>query len=205
MKIQSIIRPVAMGVVMMVVQVAMAQTRDVSVSFLRAAVGSLQDRATVTLEAVYLPDPGLVESKGRNLKGKGFSRFSVRDTRATGVFTSLYCSQDSKAFKELVPLEMAKTVRLSGYKEYGENGEPAIFVTGVEVLADPVKPVAVAQEKSNRTYRVTIKDTASGNKTVLANVSPGKSYKVEGIVLEIELEPGDEPEAAQGESSSGPP
>ncbi len=167
---------------------AQGQTKEVTVSFLRGAAGSLADRAAVTLEAVYVPEPGLVEAKGRNLKGKGFSRFTVRDPQSQGTFTSVYCSQDSRVFKELVEIEGAKMVRLSGYKDYGEDKEAALFVTGVEVLNSPVKLVNADGASPGGTFRVIIKDSTSGNRTVVANVVTGKVYKVDNLSLSIEAE-----------------
>lgn len=188
MKAEGGIRVMLIGIVVMSVQGALAQTREVSIPFLRAAAGSLQDRANFVLEAVYLPDPGLMETKGRNLRGKGFSRFSVQDTRSLASFTSMYCAQDNKAFKELVALQTPKIVRLTGYKDYGENNEAALFVNAVEVIGDPVKLVQESSDKTGGTFRVTIKEKETGAKTVLANVSPGKFYTVEGLTLMIEPE-----------------
>jgi len=188
-----------LGILVIAGQGVIAQTREVSVPFLRAAIGSLADRTTVTLEAVYLPDPGLVESTGRYMRGKGFSRFSIRDPQSVGIFTSMYCAQDNKAFKELLTIQEPTRVRLYAYKDSGENSEAALLVTGMEVMAEPVKKVMATQGKVNGPFRVTIKDTTSGTKTILTNVMVGKSYTIEGMTLMIELEK--ELEAQEGELS----
>lgn len=164
------------------------QTKEVTVPYLRGAAGALADRATVTLEAVYKSEPGLVEATGRNLKGKGYSRFTLRDPQSQGTFTSLYCLQDSRVFKELVGIEGTKMVRISGFKDYGEDKEAAIFVTGVEVLDVPVKLVNADGASSGGTFRIIIKDTTSGNRTVVANVVTGKVYKVDNLSVSIEAE-----------------
>ena len=172
-----------MGVVFPVV--VLGQTKEISVAYLRAAVGTISDRSSVQLNAVFLPDPGLVEATGNYLRGKGYSRFSVKDPQSGVVYTSMYCRQDSQAFRELIN-PGAKTYRMSGYKDSGEQNEPSIFITGV--LALPEKGGKVGDEKG-RTFRVIIRDNASSNRTELANVVMGQAYSVAGITLQIEAEP----------------
>lgn len=188
MKIQDKLWIIGAGLLLLGGQAVLAQTREMSVSYLRAALGSVQDRTKMTLEAIYSPDPGMVEATRFYLHNKGYSRFSVQDSRSAGAFTSMYCSQENKAFKDLVAIQRPSKVRLSGYKDYGEDNESAFFVTGVEVFEVPTKPTVVSQEKEEGTFRVTINNAAAGTKTVLANVSPGKSYTVEGTTLMIEHE-----------------
>jgi hypothetical protein len=177
--------------------VASAQTKEISVSYLRAAIGSLDDRSSVQLNAVFMADPGLVDSTGNYLRGKGYSRFSVKDPRSGVVFTSMYCRQDSQAFKELIN-SSTKTYRLSGYKEYGEQKEPAIIVTGVVPSAE--KGGAVSGGPGARTFRVILVENASSNRTELANVALGQAYNVAGFTLQIEEE--SSPAAGVGSRSS---
>lgn len=177
---------------------ASAQTKDVTVPYLRAAAGSLSDRATVTFEAVYVAGNGMVEASGWTLRGKGISRFSVRDPHSPAVFTGMYCAQDSKAFKQLVAIDGTKVVRFSGYKGDGEGREAGIYVTAIEILATPVKKIEDSGDKAGKTFRVTVKDKDSGTKTVLANVSLGKTYTVEGLTLTVEAE-----EASDNAGGSG--
>jgi hypothetical protein len=161
-----------------------AQTKDISVAYLRAAVGTIGDRSAVQLNAAFQPDPGLVEATGNYLRGKGYCRFSVKDPQSGVGFTSMYCRQDSPAFKELIN-PGAKTYRMSGYKDYGEQNEPSVFVTGVVAL--PEKGGKAGEDKG-RTFRVIIRDNGSSNRTELANVVLGQTYSVAGITLQIEAE-----------------
>ena len=167
---------------------ASAQIKDVTVPFLRAAASTLADRATVTFDAVYVPGSGMVEASGWTLRGKGISHFSVRDPQSSAVFTGMYCTQDSKAFKQLVAIEESKVVRITGYKGDGEGREAGIYATNVEILESPVKKVEEAGDKLGKTFRVTVKDKETGTTTVLANVSLGKTYTVGGLTLMVEAE-----------------
>jgi len=187
---------VVLGVVLAGIA-APAQTKDVTVTYLRAAAGSLSDRATVTFDAVYVPGSGMVEASGWTMRGKGVSRFSVRDPLSPAVFTGMYCAQDSKAFKQLVSIESAKVVHFYGYKGDGEGREAGIYVTSVEILESPVKKVQETGDKPGQTFRVTVKDKESGTKTVLANVILGKTYTVEGLTVTVDAE------AESGNSSAG--
>jgi hypothetical protein len=170
---------------LMIPGVVSAQTKDISVAYLRAAIGSLDDRSSVQLNAGFLPDPGLVEATEKNMRGKGYSRFTVKDPRSGVVFSSMYCRQDSQAFKELIS-GGAKTYRLSGYKDYGEMNEPAIIVTGVGPYTE--KPGAGGEAKGAKTLRVIIRDNVSSNRTELANAVLGQAYSVGGITIQIEEE-----------------
>ena len=191
------------GVMILIPPGLMAQTKPVTVPYLRAAAGSLPDRGTVSFDGVYLPDPGFVEAKGWKLRGTGVSRFSVRDPQSTVVFSGLYCNKDSKAFKDLVNLDQATMVHFTGYKGDGENKEGAIYITGAEVMSTPVKFVTADGVSTARTFRVTLHDKTSGTKTILANVILGKTYTVEGLSLSIEAET--EPGAVGTEGSTTPP
>lgn len=182
-RFQRLIGFLIMGVVFPVV--VLGQTKEISVAYLRAAVGAIGDRSSVQLNAVFLPDPGLVEATGNYLRGKGYSRFSVKDPQSGVVFTSMYCRQDSPAFRELIN-PGSKVYRMSGYKDSGEQNEPSIFITGVVAL--PEKGGRVGDEKS-RTFRVIIRDNASSNRTELANVVLGQAYSVAGMTIQLEAEP----------------
>lgn len=165
-----------------------AQTKDVTVSFLRAAASSLPDRATVSFDAIFIAQQGMVEPQGWNMRGRRLSRFSVRDPQSPQVFANMYCSQDSKVFKELVGLDTNRMIHVTGYKDSGENNQPSIFVTSVEVSPVPVGPAPDDTMTSARSLRVVVKDTTSGTKTVLVNVVPGKTYSVDNLVITVELE-----------------
>ena len=167
---------------------ASAQTRDVTVSFLRGAASSLPDRATVSFDAIYVAEQGLIEPRTWNMRGRGLSRFSVRDPQAPVIFSNLYCNQDSKAFKELVKLDSDRLVRITGYKSDGEGNQASIFATAVEVLAPPATPAGELKPANSKTFRIVLRDTAAGSKTVLANVVTGKTYTVDNLTLTLEAE-----------------
>jgi len=175
---------------------AIAQEKEYSVSFLRAAAGSLGDRAPVVVVGAYLANPGLLEAQGFYLRGKGFSRFSAKDTQTGAVFTSMYCDQNSKAFSDLVGSK-TKNYRFYGYKDRGEENESGFFVTRVEAIREAEKPAAAPT--TAKSFRVTITDNATSNRTVVANVSPGQSYAVGGVTFKVEIEPSASGAAVHGE------
>ena len=165
-----------------------AQIKDVTVTLLRAASGSLPDRATVSFDAVYNSDQGLTEAQGWNMRGQGISRFSLKDPQSTVIFPNFYCYQDSKAFKELIKLNGTKLIHVTGYKGDGERNETAIYITSLEVLQTPVPVITEDQNSATNTFRVIIKDNVSGSRTILANVIPGKPYTVDTLTLTVEPE-----------------
>ena len=167
-----------------------AQTKDVTVAYLRAATGSLPDHANVSFDALFASDQGLVEAQSWNLRGRGISRFSVKDPQSSVIFPNLYCNQDTSAFKELIKVNGTKLLHITGYKDEGEKYEPSIYVTSVEVLPTPAKVVADESRSTTNSVRIVLKDTSSGSKTVLVNVVPGKTYTVDNLTLTVELEKG---------------
>jgi hypothetical protein len=174
------------AIVLSLTRESTAQTKEISVAYLRAAIGSLPDRAAVQLTALFLPEQGLLEASGSHLRGKGYCRFSVRDPRSGVIFASMYCRQDSPVFKELVASSGPQNYRFSGYKDYGEQNEPSIHVTSAEALAE--KPVRIPGEKGAKTFRVILRDQAGSNQTELANVILGKTYNAAGITFTVEEE-----------------
>lgn len=177
----------ALAIVLTLPGVARAQSKDLTVAYLRAAVGSLSDRSPVQFEGIFVPDPGLVETTGMHMRGKGYSRFSVKDLRSGTVFTSAYCRQDSQAFRDLLAAGGPKAFRFTGTKDYGELNEPAVHISTVEAIDE--KPAKAAQEqKTARAFRVVIKDAAN-SRTELANVVLGQAYRVAGLTIVIEEEP----------------
>lgn len=178
------------GLAMMMIPIAgLAQTREVSVSYLRAAASSLPDRATVSFDAIFVAEQGMIEPQAWNMKGRGLSRFTVKDPQSAVLFANMYCPQDSRAFKELIKLDSSRPIRITGYKADGENNQPSIYATAVEVL--PLPEVRKGDDKAPapKTLRITLKNANSGTRTILANVVPGKSYTVDDLTLTVETEP----------------
>ena len=169
---------------------ASAEQKEVNVAYLRAAINTISDREAVVLVATYLPDPGLVEAQGRNERRKGFARFSVKDLKTGTVFTSMYCAQDSAAFKDLIAVTKPTAFRFSCTKDYGESNEPGIFVKSVESYTETATgegaPAAAAPSEAR--YRVTLVDNVTSNRTVLADVALGQSYSAGGVTVRIEPE-----------------
>jgi len=166
---------------------ACAQRRDVTVQYLKAALGSIADRERVSLEAEYSVEDGLTEARGSYLRNKGFSQFTVLDPASGAKFSSAYCEHDSKVFNELLGIKEEKRFIFAGYKGKGERREDAIFVTSVTPLSEPPRPSA--REKSQTTtYRVTMIDHVTSNRTVLVNIELGKRYNVMGTTLVLEDE-----------------
>jgi len=172
-----------------------AQVKEVSIPFLKAAIGSIDNRGRVRVKGKYDAVEGLTETTGRYLRNKGYSRFSVTDLEGRTRFVSFYCHQDSRAFRSLLDTTETTYFIFYGYKERGERGEDAIIVTEVTSIPEPEKsepdnsgvssPDPQAEKK---TYRITMMDMATSNKTVLVNVELGKPCNLLGTVLIVEEE-----------------
>ncbi|MBN1557707.1 MAG: hypothetical protein JW951_06135 [Lentisphaerae bacterium] len=166
-----------------------AQSSKVSVRYLRAAAGGLRERATVSVEGVYLAEPGLVEARGTYVEGKGYSRFAVKDPVTGVVFDDMYCGQGTSAFDTLLDTLEPKLFEFSGYKDDADRDRPAIFVERVRLIGDP--PGADPEEPRETgpaTYRIIVTDAATSNRTVLVNVRPGRAYSLLGATLVLEKE-----------------
>lgn len=173
-----------------------AQVKEVSIPYLKAAIGSIDNRGRVKVKGTYDGALGLSEAGGRYLRNKGYSRFSVNDMEGRTSFESFYCHRDSKAFDSLIDVAGSSPFILYGYKERGEDGRDAIFVTNVTRIPEPEKPgedetgaeEGAVGEETRKTYRITMMDAASSNRTVLVNVELGKPYNLLGTVLVVEEE-----------------
>jgi len=196
---------IAVGVLVFVTSGANAEGKQVTVAFLMAAASSLPDHADVSFNAIYDVQRGMVEPKSWNMKGRGLSRFSLKDPHSQVVFENVYCAQDSKPFKELVNLESNKMIHVSGYKDSGENNQASIYVTSVEVVPDPVVPAPEEKAAITGSFRVILKDTVSGTKTVLANVVPGRTYAIDNLVVTLEVEKVLQSETSVSGASKGEP
>lgn len=172
---------------------AAAQARKTyTPQYLRAAISSIRDRARVTVTGEFDAQRGLVATTESWLRGKGFSRFTVKDPDTGFAFDSMYCKHDSEAFEGLLNVGTRRVYRFHGYKDEGEQREDAVIVESVELVRD-IKPeeTVKAEAKPDLRLRVTITDNASGVKTVLVNVIKGQVYRLEGLSVVVE----DEPEA----------
>jgi hypothetical protein len=175
--------------------------REVSVGYLRAALGSIRDRERVAFEADYLGEQGLREARGAYLRNKGFSRFTIRDAASGAVFDSIYCEHGSSVFKQLLQARSTKRFRFEATKGTGEDRKDAIFVTSaVEVRqAAADTPPPPDPQPLPRSLKVTLTDHATSNRTVLVNIELGKTYNLMGASLRIEAEQAPEgpPDAVQ--------
>jgi hypothetical protein len=193
---QKVIPAILCFVILAVGTEGKAQVKEVSVPYLKAAIGSIGNRSRVKVKGNYDGALGLAEATGRYLRSKGYSRFSVSDMEGRARFESFYCHQDSKAFKSLIDVSGKVPFILYGYKERGEDGEDAIVVTHVTKIREPAASEedesgaveGVAEAETKRTYRITMMDAANSNRTALVNVELGKSYNLLGTVLVIEQE-----------------
>lgn len=170
---------------------AAAQGRNVSVAYLRAALNSLPDRGSVSFTAEYSGREGLKQASGSYLRNKGFSRFTVRDPETGLTFNSIYCEQGSAVFNELLKVTGTRRFNFQGHKGTGEGREDAIFVTSAEPVRLPRDERVEEEEEEEKTYRVTIVDHATSNRTVMVNVELGKEFNLMGATLLIEEEDSD--------------
>lgn len=173
---------------------AWGQKKVLSAAYLKASVGAINNRSSVTVRAEYLIDPGMVEAEGWQLRNKGFSRFSVRDPNTGVVFESMYCKQESDVFWRLLKAQENVELTFRGEKGSGEDREGAIFVDRVDSIL--LTPHAIAQRiaKTDKAdeggaLRVSIVNDETGMRTVLTNVKRGTPVKVEGLTITVENEP----------------
>ena len=173
---------------------ARAQTKEVTVPYLRAAVGSLDNRARVVLRAEYNATTGLREVTQIFLRGKGYSRFQVTDPETGLAFDDIYCMQDSKAFGKLLKTTKNTVFLFTGYRGRGERKEPAVIVTDVR----EVRTYGDADSKDSeplpeppKKFQLTVTDRVSSNTTIITNVELGKPYSILGSTLVIEEQPRD--------------
>lgn len=166
---------------------ALAQApQTVTVKFLRAAVGSLSEGERITVRAEFSADEGLTEATRIYLRNKGYSRFNVKDPDSDVAFDSMYCHRDSAAFSALIKAEKKGIYDFIGYRGRGQNKEDAFIVESVRFVSD----VKSGDEQARPTsYRLTLVDGATSNRTVLVNVELGKPYNMMGAVLILEEEP----------------
>jgi len=173
---------------------AWAQKKVLTAAYLRASIGALDERSSVIVRGEYLIDPGMIQSDGRALRNKGYSRFSIRDPQTGIQFSSLYCKQESDVFWALLKADANKLFTFYGEKGRGEQREGAIFVDRLEaVLMTPEEIANRGQEDAatsdEKPLRITITKDESGTRTVLTNVQRGSEVKVEGLTIVVEDEP----------------
>jgi hypothetical protein len=169
---------------------AEAQKKTVTVGYLRAAMASIRDRTSVTVRGEYVSREGLVGVTGRYMRGQPFSRFSIKDPSSRKTFGSMYCEHDTDAFNTLLETSGRRVFDFHGEKGTGEVGESAIIVRKVELVTDLEAPDEDDKpgDGDGRTLRVTLTETATGNRTVLVNVVKGQVYKVADLTLVVEDE-----------------
>jgi hypothetical protein len=179
--------------VLMLAVPALAQKKVLTASYLRASIGAINDRSSVTIRGEYMIDPGMVEASGRGLRNKGYSRFSVRDPYTGARFDSMYCKQESDVFWRLLKAKENTLFIFQGEKGRGENREGAIFTDRLEsVLLTPTELAerrAGKEAEPRKPLRVTLVKEESGLRTVLTAVERGKPYKIDGLTVIVEDEP----------------
>lgn len=169
-----------------------AQTKEVTVPYLRAAVGSLDNRDRVVLRAEYNATTGLREVTQIFLRGKGYSRFQVTDPETGLAFDDIYCMQDSKAFGKLLKTTKNTVFLFTGYRGRGERKEPAVIVTDVRAVRtynDAANKDAAPLPEPPTKFQLMITDRVSSNTTIITNVELGKPYSILGSTLVIEEQP----------------
>jgi hypothetical protein len=167
-----------------------ARGKDVSVRYLRAAIGSIRDRAPLSFVAEYSAADGLTEVRHSYLRGKGFSRFTVRDPESGFTFDQVYCQKNAAVFRTLIELQEDTLYRFQGYKEQGEERADAVFVTSIEpVRSREAESLRAAETAGPKTYRLVLTDHITSNRTVLVNIELGKRYNLMGTTVVVEEEP----------------
>ena len=165
---------------------ASAQGQNHSVQYLVAALGSIPNRAAISVQGAYSTQQGMVEARGSYLRNKGYSRLVITDPETGVQFSNAYCAHDSSVFNELLNVTGTRTFVFHGYKGRGEGREDAFFVTSLTAVAE-AKPAPASDEADNaRTFRVTIVDNETSVRTVLDGVELGKPFNLPGSILVIE-------------------
>jgi len=170
---------------------ASAQTRrEYSPQYLRAAISTVNTRQRMTVTGEFDASQGLMATTRSGLRGKGYSRFFVKDPKTGFAFESMYCHHESSAFKVLLHVNKRCLFEFYGHKDRGEEGEDAVFIDSVKLLSE-IKPEEETgeEEEKERPLRVTVTDTETGAKTVLVNVIKGQVYRLEGLSIVVEDEP----------------
>lgn len=155
-------------------------------TYLNAALGSIAARAKVSVRAEYSSADGMREATESYLRNKGYSRIVLRDPVSGASFDKAYCAHDSKAFEDLIGVHGKKVFIFECERGTGENRRPALFIESL--LAVRQQPEAIPPTVQAATFRVTLTDAATSNRTVLANVELGREYSVAGVKLKIESE-----------------
>jgi hypothetical protein len=108
----------------------------------------------------------------------------------------MYCHHESQAFRGLLAAPGKGVYLFSGKRQRGEAKEDAIFVERV-TLVRLIEDEEEAAEKpepeeeaagANDTFRITILNTATSNRTVLVNVLPGKTYDLDDLEIRLDRE-----------------
>jgi len=170
-----------------------AQRDDITVRYLRAAISSLQKNTQVSITAEFMATPGLRDVNDVFLRSKGVSRFSIRDPGNGDVFDNMYCRHDSPAFKDLLAANGRRIYRFSGYRDRGESNSDGVFVTRVEFIREIKEDEAAAPAPGETAatpprLRVTLIDNTTSNRSVLFNVQPGQSYKLNGYTVQVDAD-----------------
>lgn len=173
-------------VTLVAAETALSQEGSVSVGFLRAALGSISDRASVSVLGEYSGADGLVDARGTYLRNKGFSRFTIREPHTGVTFGSVYCAHNSPVFNELLGVKGTERFVFQGVKGRGEHKEDAVFVTSLRVVRGPAAPASV--ETAPQRFTITIIEQATSNRTVMVNVELGKPVNLLGATLMVEEE-----------------
>ncbi len=170
-----------------------AQKKALTAAYLKASIGAINDRSSVTILGEYLVDPGMVEAKGRGLRNKGFSRFSIRDPQTGISFNSMYCKQESDVFWTLLNTPSNTRFQFHGDKGRGENREGAVFVDRLKGVLLPPRQIAERVAKVEPVVqpplRITLTNEETGLRSVLTNVKHGVPVKVENLTILVEDEP----------------
>ena len=175
---------------------AWGQKKVLSAAYLKASIGAIDDRRSVSIRAEYLIDPGMAQAEGWRLRNKGYSRFSIRDPQTGALFESMYCRQESDVFWQLLRAEENTVFTFHGDKGSGEDREDAIFVDRVDSVL--LTPTAIArriadqdEQEAAPPMRVTIVNEETGTRTVLTGIKRGTPVKVEGLTITVDDEPGE--------------
>ncbi len=168
---------------------AMAQFRkEYSPQYLRAALGSVRHNTPISVTGEFDAERGLRDME-RYLDGDAYSRFTIKDPETGFEFASMYCEHGSSVFKTLLEARGRKVFTFHGQRQTGDEQEHAFFASKV-IFVREIKPEPGKKPSATTALRVTLTDTKTGQKTVVANVVKGQSYVVDDLTIVVEDEPG---------------
>lgn len=178
----SIFHTIIVTLAIMVSTSGMAELQnEVSIKYLKAAIGSITNNAKVLVRGAY---GGNLESATR---WEGNSMFNIRDNDGK-VFSYMVCKTNGDVFKRLLDTTVGTQLLLSCQKyKLGYVYDDCLLV--LDFRAADMQKTTPADASSKDKYKVTITST-NGSQTVVTNVALDAQFQAGSLRITIEKEKG---------------